>query len=159
MEITFGQIIPHVLISEGGYVFDENDRGGETKFGISKRSYPDIDIKELTIEQATEIYRNDYWKPSKAERLPEAIRQDYFDTVVNSGQGNAVKILQKAVNATRGRKIAVDGRIGKQTIAESKRVSCERYRAYRTLFLAKIVNKNPTQEKFWFGWYKRANRV
>ena len=156
MAVTFGQIIPHVLKAEGGYVFDKSDRGGETMCGISKRSYPDLNIKDLTVKEATDIYRRDYWIPSKAEKLPEAIRHAYFDTVVTSGQGNAVKILQKTVNATRGRRIAVDGRIGKQTIAESKRVSIERYKAYRTLFFAQIVLKNPTQEKFWFGWYKRC---
>ena len=57
--MTFAQIIPEVLKREGGYVNDPDDMGGETRFGISKRSYPDINIKELTIEKATccELHR------------------------------------------------------------------------------------------------------
>lgn len=130
--------------------------GGETRFGISKRSYPDVDIKNLTLDKAIEIYRKDYWVPSKAERLPEDIREDYFDAVVNHGQGNAVKILQRAVNSTGSPKLAVDGRIGRNTIRESKRLTKSRFQAFRTLFYASIVCKNTTQEKFWYGWWKRA---
>jgi len=63
--------VPHVLKREGGYVDDPTDRGGETKYGISKRSYPQLDIKNLTLEQALEIYRKDYWKPSRVEKLPD----------------------------------------------------------------------------------------
>ena len=45
---TFEQIIDGVLEHEGGYVNDPYDKGGETKFGIAKRWYPDVDIKNLT---------------------------------------------------------------------------------------------------------------
>ncbi len=156
MNSTFAQIIPMILKREGGYVNDPSDMGGETRYGISKRSYPDMDIRNLTVQQATEIYRKDYWVPSRAERLPEEIREDYFDAVVNHGQGNAVKILQKAINSTGSPKLAVDGRIGRNTIRESKRLKKSRFRAFRTLFYAQIVTKNQSQEKFWFGWWKRA---
>lgn len=145
-----------MLRREGGYVNDPSDMGGETRFGISKRSYPDVDIKNLTMEQAIEIYRKDYWVPSKAERLPEEIREDYFDAVVNHGQGNAVKILQRAVNSTGSPRLSVDGRIGRNTIRESKRIKKSRFQSFRTLFYASIVHKNNTQEKFWYGWWKRA---
>ncbi len=154
--MTFAQIIPEVLKREGGYVDDPKDMGGETRFGISKRSYPDINIKELTVEEATNIYLRDYWIPSKAEKLPEDLRADYFDAVVNHGQGNAVKILQKAINSTGSPKIAVDGRIGRNTIRESNRIKKSRFQAYRTLFYATIIQKNNTQERFWYGWWKRA---
>lgn len=156
MPITFEEIIPEVLKREGGYVNDPDDRGGETRYGISKRSYPDINIKELTVSKATKIYLEDYWIPSKAEKLPEDIRADYFDSVVNHGQGNAVKILQRAVNSTGSPKIAVDGRIGRNTIRESERLKKSRFQAFRTLFYSEIVNKNRSQEKYWYGWFKRA---
>ncbi len=148
--------MPHVLKREGGYVDDPTDRGGETKYGISKRSYPQLDIKNLTLDQALEIYRKDYWNPSRVEKLPDGLRDDYFDAVVNHGQGNAVKILQKAVNSTRGSKIAVDGKIGRNTIRESKRINKERFKAFRTLFYSAIVFKDESQERFYFGWWKRA---
>tara|TARA_R110000765_G_scaffold165913_1_gene270870 strand:+ start:160 stop:642 length:483 start_codon:yes stop_codon:yes gene_type:complete len=156
MTITFAEIIPEVLKREGGYVNDPTDMGGETRYGISKRSYPDIDIKELTVRQATDIYLKDYWIPSKAEKLPEDIRADYFDSVVNHGQGNAVKILQRAVNSTGSPKIAVDGRIGRNTIRESRRLKKSRFQAFRTLFYSQIIHKNQSQEKYWYGWFKRA---
>ena len=42
--MTFDEIIDNVLESEGGYVNDKDDAGGETNMGISKKAYPDLDI-------------------------------------------------------------------------------------------------------------------
>ena len=147
-----------VLESEGGYVNDPDDPGGETKYGISKRSHSEVDIKNLTVDGATDIYRRLYWTPSKAERLKPEIRYQYFDMVVNAGQGNAVKVLQRACNgkAKKGQKIAVDGRIGKMTIKASERLEESRLQAYRVLYYAEKVSKNPTLEKYFYGWYRRV---
>jgi hypothetical protein len=62
MKTTFEEIIEIVLEHEGGYVNDPDDAGGETKYGIAKRWYPDVDIKNLTKEQAKKIYHTDYWR-------------------------------------------------------------------------------------------------
>lgn len=62
----FEQAIAFTLSWEGGYVNDPNDPGGETKYGISKKSYGHLDIKNLTVEQAEAIYYEDYWLPSRA---------------------------------------------------------------------------------------------
>ena len=78
MKSTFGEIVTEVLKHEGGYVDDALDKGGQTKYGISKRAHPDVEIKDLTVEDAISIYREHYWKPSKAERLPEKLRAAYF---------------------------------------------------------------------------------
>ena len=59
--------INHTLELEGGYVNDPNDSGGQTKYGISKKAYPDLDIPNLTIAQAMEIYRKDYWDRCKCD--------------------------------------------------------------------------------------------
>lgn len=157
--ITFGKIITEVLRHEGGYVNDPDDLGRETKFGISKKSHPEIDIKNLTIDGALDIYRRLYWNPSKAERLMPELRYQYFDMVVNSGQGNAVKVLQRACNgkAKKGDKIAVDGRIGRMTIGASEKLEESRLKAYRILYYANLIKKNPVLEKFYYGWYKRVN--
>jgi lysozyme family protein len=93
---TFKEIIEKVLEHEGGYVNDPKDLGGETKYGITKRFYPDIDIKNLTIEQATEIYKKDYWDKNKVESLPQNLWHIYFDMCVNMGKRTAVKVLQRA---------------------------------------------------------------
>ena len=129
--MTFDQIINDVLEHEGGYVNDPLDLGGETKYGITKRWYPEVDIKNLSTNDAVNIYYNDYWKPSKAEDLPGDIRKTYFDMCVNMGQKQAVKVLQDAINSQKRTKLLVDGYIGPQTIKYSNKVSKQRLQAYR----------------------------
>ena len=148
---SFKKVIGH----EGGYVNDENDAGGETNWGISKRAYPYLDIANITLEDARKIYFDDYWKKNKVQRLPKRLRYYYFDMCVNMGGSRACKILQQTANA-KGSKLDVDGRIGTKTIGASKMVSLERVQAYRVLYYAKIVISKPTQEKYWYGWFKRS---
>jgi len=158
MRVTFGQIVDAVLKREGGLVNDADDKGGLTKFGISQRAFPDEDIAKLTEVQAKQIYLEHYWKPSKAERLPESIRETYFDMVVNMGQRRGVKILQEACNQ-KGAKLDVDGRIGPKTIKGADRLEKDRLTAFRVLHYAKIVLKNNSQMKFYYGWYRRSIEI
>ena len=155
MKTSFEEIINQVLEHEGGYVNDPHDAGGETNFGIAKKFNPDVDIKNLTKEGAKEIYYEKYWKPSKAEKVPDKLKHIYFDMVVNFGKRGAVKVLQQAAVA-KGHKIAVDGGIGPNTLKAIQNVETDRVRAYRVLKFANIVIKKPTQEKFWLGWFRRA---
>ncbi len=154
--MSFEKIINKVIEHEGGYVNDSLDKGGETNFGITKRWYPDVDIKNLSKEDAIAIYYRDYWKPSKAEKLPEHLQATYFDMCVNLGKSRATKILQQAINSNKRSKIAVDGLIGDITIQSANKLSKGRLQAYRCLFYAKIVQQQPEQERFYYGWYKRA---
>ena len=154
--ITFEQIIGDVLEHEGGYVNDPYDKGGETKFGIAKRWFPDLDIKNLTKSDAVNIYYNNYWKPSKADFLPNDLKSTYFDMCVNMGQRRAVKILQQAINSRKINKIDEDGVIGEITIDNAGRVSKRRLQAYRCLFYSKLISEDPDQERFFYGWFKRA---
>ena len=96
--MTFDEIIDNVLESEGGYVNDKDDAGGETNMGISKKAYPDLDIKNLSKEEAKQIYYEDYWCPSKADQLPTQLREVYFDMVVNFGRRGAARVLQQDCN-------------------------------------------------------------
>ncbi len=158
--MPFYQEIKHVLKREGGYVNDPDDPGGETKYGISKRSHPDVDIVALTPETAAEIYKDHYWIPSKVERLPDKLQSIYFDMVVNQGQSRAVKILQQAANGKRKKdKIAVDGKIGPNTIKACATLGPERLKAYRVMHYAKLVMNKPTLEKYYYGWFRRAMEV
>ena len=116
MLTTFDEIIGLTLEHEGGYVHDPKDLGGETNFGIAKRFYPDVDIKNLTKESAKEIYRTDYWNKNKVDDLSDNLKHIFFDMCVNQGRGTAVKILQRATNA-KGGKISVDGGFGPGTKA------------------------------------------
>ena len=156
---TFDEIIEQVLGLEGGYVDDPTDSGGETKYGISKKAYPNEDIKALTVERAKELYKRDYWDRFKVDNLPDRIRHIYFDMCVNMGGGRATKILQEACNSKNSYKIDVDGGIGKNTIKASANLEDFRLRAYRVMFYAELVMKKPNQIKFWVGWFKRSCEV
>ena len=156
---TFDEIIEQVLEHEGGYVDDPTDSGGETKYGISKKAYPNEDIKALTVERAKELYKRDYWDRFKVDNLPDRIRHIYFDMCVNMGGGRATKILQEACNSKNSYKIDVDGGIGKNTIKASANLEDFRLRAYRVMFYAELVMKKPNQMKFWVGWFRRSCEV
>ena len=156
---TFDEIIEQVLEHEGGYVDDPTDSGGETKYGISKKAYPNEDIKGLTVERAKELYKRDYWDRFKCGQLPDRIRHIYFDMCVNMGGGRATKILQEACNSKNSYKIDVDGGIGKNTIKASANLEDFRLRAYRVMFYAELVMKKPNQMKFWVGWFRRSCEV
>ena len=157
---TFDEIIDVTLKHEGGYVNDPNDLGGETNFGITKRFYPDLDIKNLTKEEAKDIYRRDYWDKYHTDDLPDNLKHIYFDMSVNQGNKTAVKILQRAANA-KGANLTVDGGFGPYTVMAigKYKPSLERVRSYRVLYYAQLVAKKPEQERFWFGWYRRSLEV
>jgi len=152
----FEKVIDSVLAHEGGYSDDKVDPGGETNFGISKRQYPDIDIKNLTIERAKEIYYQDYWLKGRCDQLPIQLVSIYFDMCVNFGLRGACRVLQRAANGKHSGRLKVDGRIGPNTIAGCKNLEADRLRAYRVLKFAKIVLKSTKMEKYWFGWFRRA---
>jgi lysozyme family protein len=156
MLISFDEIIGITLHHEGGYVHDPKDLGGETNFGIAKRFYPDVDIKNLTEEDAKEIYKKDYWVKNKVEELPANLRHIFFDMCVNQGRGRAVKILQRAANA-KGAGLKVDGGMGPMTIAAMDGVELDRVRAYRIKYYADLVTRKPDLEKFYFGWFRRGS--
>ena len=154
----FNEIIEKVLEHEGGYVNDPKDLGGETKYGITKRFYPDIDIKNLTIEQAKDIYKSDYWDRNKVESLPQNLWHIYFDMCVNMGKRTAVKVLQRAA-VNKGRDIEVDGGLGPMTIGALKGVELDRVRAFRVKYYVDLITARPEQEKFYLGWFRRATEV
>lgn len=96
-EALFQAAVSNVLASEGGYVNHPSDPGGETNFGISKRAYPHLDIRNLTRADAVDIYRRDYWA-KVPESLPDDLRWMVFDACVNHGAGAALGWLK--VNPT-----------------------------------------------------------
>ena len=157
---TFDEIIDLTLEHEGGYVHDPKDLGGETNFGIAKRFYPDVYIKNLTKEGAKDIYKKDYWDKNKIDDVSDDLKHIYFDMCVNQGRGTAVKILQRAING-KGGKLTVDGGFGPGTKAALTKFKPEldRVRCYRLKHYYDLVNKKPEQERFLFGWYRRALSV
>jgi lysozyme family protein len=86
-----------VVGEEGGYVNDPQDPGGETKYGISKRSYPNLDIAGLTLEQAQGIYYSDYWGALGLDTKPWNQALLLFDAGVNQGVGFAKTLPPDAI--------------------------------------------------------------
>ena len=155
---SFNEIIKQVLEHEGGYVNDPKDLGGETKYGITKRFYPELNIKELTIEKAKQIYKDDYWDKNRVESLPQNLWHIFFDMCVNMGRRTAVKVLQRAA-VNRGKDIEVDGGLGPATIKALKGVELDRVRAFRVKYYVDLITSKPEQEKFFLGWFRRATEV
>lgn len=112
-DTAFDRLIGH----EGGYVNDPNDPGGETNWGISKRSYPHLNIKKLTREDARKIYRRDFWERIHGDRLYDGVAFQTFDFAVNSGIETAVRYLQRALG------VADDGHWGPMSQRAADRIS------------------------------------
>lgn len=91
----FDMAIEFTLSWEKGYVNNPNDPGGETKYGISKRAYPHLDIKSLTLEQAKEIYRSDYWVVAGCHKMGRVEALVVFDVSVVSGVSHALELHRK----------------------------------------------------------------
>jgi len=148
--MRFEQAFDRVIGHEGGYVNHPDDPGGETKWGISKRAYPNVSIKDLTREQARDLYLADYWSPLHLEGLPDEIQFNVFDAAVNHGRGNAVRLLQRAIG------VADDGHMGKITLGVldtfPEAVFVARFNAERILFWSKLS----TWSTFGKGWARRA---
>ena len=152
---NFEKAINKILKFEGGYVNDKNDSGGETKFGISKKTYPNLDIKNLTIGQAKEIYKRDYWNKIKGDFIKsQKIAELLFDTAINMGIKTAIILAQKCLN------VKVDGILGKITLSvlnsidEEKFIYC--FKLQRIKRYLWIVKRNKKNRKFFFGWVNRV---
>lgn len=91
--MNFEDAFKVVVAQEGGYVSDPADPGGETRYGISKRAYPNVDIKTLTLEQARDIYLNDYWREAGCDQLAPEMALLVFDCAVNQGVGRAKQLV------------------------------------------------------------------
>jgi len=146
---AFEQAFAIVIGHEGGYVDDPRDPGGETKYGISKRAYPAVDIGALTLEGAQAIYKRDYWDRLECDALDPGLALMAFDAAVNCGVRRATQWLQQAVGA------AADGVIGPDTRAKIKAADPQEalvaLHALRIDYMANL----PTWATFGRGWSKR----
>jgi len=157
---TFEKAFEKIIGLEGGYVNDSSDLGGETKFGISKRTYPHLDIASITLEDAKAIYLRDWWMAYNYDRLQcEEVAIKTFDHSINMGAKNGHKLLQRACRAC-GQYTKDDGLIGPHTImaansCNSKQLisamKSEAAGLYRLFIYARKEN-----QKFEKGWLRRA---
>lgn len=166
MTLYFEKAFEELIGIEGAYVNDPTDPGGETKYGISKRAYPHLDIKNLTLDQAQQIYWEDYWKASGSHHMVQyELALELFDTGVNMGQGIARKFLQEALNLMNRDQqnfpdLVVDGILGAKTIAAYKKVEdrilLKVLNGLQFCRYVRICKKKPSQEKYFNGWMKRV---
>jgi lysozyme family protein len=153
MKNDWEKAIDFVLKAEGGYGNNPNDPGGETKFGISKKSYPSLDIKNLTLEQAKKIYIDDYWVRCRCDDLSSPFAIATFDCAVNQGTTKAKRILQMALE------VKVDGIIGPITIAaasKSIRYQVKKLLALRLSEYARLISENKRLLEFSVNWCYRV---
>jgi lysozyme family protein len=127
MSLTFDTAFDRLIGHEGKFTEDPKDRGNwttgvigkgqckGTKYGISAMTYPDLDIRNLTLDQAKAIYKRDWWDRINADDLHPAIVFQVWDFAVNAGMGTAKRKLQKAVG------VAEDGIIGPMTFKAIKK--------------------------------------
>lgn len=114
MSLTFQQIFDRLIGHEGGYVNDPRDPGGETNWGVTKRTAQANgytgNMKTMTRQQAYEIYYRAFWLRYNCEQMPDAVAYQFFDAAVNHSFGNASRMLQRAVG------VLDDGIIGKYSL-------------------------------------------
>jgi len=154
MTDRFLKFMPFIFEWEGGYDNDPDDPGGETNYGIDKRSHPKEDIKNLTKDRAREIYWQEYWLKARCEDLPPRTGEVVMNIAVNAGHGRAAKWLQQAVG------VPADGIIGKKTLEASgiytgdlSRVLLDRTEEhYRSIARGGLA-------KFLRGWLNRNNAL
>ena len=148
--MTFDEAFDRLMGHEGKYVFHPDDPGGETNWGISKRSYPDLDIKNLTRDDAKIIYKRDFWDRVHADEIYDGVAFQAFDFAVNSGIETAVRKLQRAVG------VADDGYWGPVT---RKAIAEQSESDIIMLFVAERLDfwtSLSTWPTFGKGWARRA---
>ena len=147
---TFEQAMDIVFGEEAGFSSNPRDPGNwtggrigagqlrGTNYGISAKSYPDIDIRGLTRVAAHGIYFRDYWQKFNCDKLPPALALLVFDCGVNGGHPTAW--LQAAVGAQ------PDGVFGPHTMAAVQAHYgtgadvCARFMQARWLYLTSLQN-------------------
>lgn len=162
---NFDISLQNVLKSEGGYVLDKDDAGGETNFGVTKQAWSeylkrpieDGEMKALTVDAIKPFYKKMYWDKLCCDSLPDGVDYAVFDFGVNAGTGRSAKFLQKAVGAV------PDGVIGAGTLARVKSMKAvivlKAFSDQKDAFYNSLVENNPTQSKFLKGWLNRIASV
>lgn len=146
---TFERALRLTLDAEGVFSDHAWDPGGATKYGITEglaREYGYEDVRDLTVEQARDIYWRHFWLPLMCDELPVPVAMELFDAAVNVGRRRGVKFLQRAYNTLRSLDqpaIAEDGFVGLETISAARTMA----RRYTDQLVA-------AQNGEQYAWYK-----
>lgn len=147
---AFDRAFEIVIGHEGDLSDDPRDPGGLTRYGISKRAHPTVDVRNLTLAQAKQIYLERYWLPLHADAMPEAVAVQVFDAAVNHGLKPAVKMMQRALQ------VPDDGVIGPVTLRAMTTVEdarfVARFAAERLTFYTDLAG----WDVYGRGWTRRV---
>lgn len=168
---SFDRALLYTLENEGAFTNDPLDRGGATRWGITReearrwRGRP-VSISEMEsfpLSEAHDIYLAWYWKPLLLDSVDEeSIATAIFDIGVVRGIGSSTRLAQK-VCVLRGAHILVDRSMGKLTVASINRISpadfIPPFIDYLKQDFQNIVRKDPEQAHFLIGWFSRADRL
>lgn len=136
MSPRFLNMVPWLWTWEGTkYENDPDDPGGATKYGIDHRSHPNVDIRNLTEDQAKQIYWDDYWQKNGCEEKGFPLGEVYFNACVNCGSGRAMKLLSESGN------------------------DASRFLDAQAAFYHRLVQARPKSVKYLKGWLNRVNSL
>jgi lysozyme family protein len=158
----FERAVEVILTQEGGYSDHPDDPGGATNMGITHRTLAEHrgvesvtkdDVKQLSREEAREIYHARYWRAMSCDELPAGVDLQVFDFGVNAGPVRSIRLLQRCVH------VKEDGIIGPITLAAVR--ATDRQRLIRALSDARLeyYRSLSTWETFGRGWTRRTDEV
>ena len=161
----FLKFFNYILLVEGSYSNDKNDKGGETKYGIAKERARECgykgNMKDLTKAIAQKIYEEKYYKARKLDQVKnDKVALSIFDFLVNAGR-YGIKKAQEAVNKVYGKNVvSMDGAIGTQTLKYLNEVNSDKFLvAYHSLqreYYKYLAKRDATQNDFLTGWLNRV---
>jgi lysozyme family protein len=170
MKENFVKYMPHLMVYEGT-VFEEHpeDPGGPTKFGITIYNigtregvkYKDVKknwtrlreiVKNLTIEEAYDIYKTKYWNVMKCDQLPSGIDVLICDHGINAGPSKSIRIAQQVLSIT------VDGKIGPKTLEALKKVDVKKFISDFSEGRRAYYKSRPHFKTFGRGWLNRVDK-
>jgi lysozyme family protein len=163
MKLNFDKSFDLVIKSEGGYVNDPLDKGGETNLGVTKAAWmaylkvkelPANAMRELTKDKVKPFYKTMYWDKVCGDDLPSGIDYLAFDFAVNAGASQSAKFIQRAIGSND------DGVIGPITMEKViKTASIDLLNSFtkqKESFYRDIIARRPDQVKFLKGWLARV---
>ena len=158
MKENWSAALAAVLHHEGGFVHHKDDPGGMTNLGCTKATWEkwcghpvdEQDMRALTPEDVSPLYKDKYWDKVKGDELPAGVDYVVFDTAINSGPGRAAKLLQEVIGVT------PDGAIGPMTLKAVAAMPAadviNKFQDNRLLYLQSL----PTWPTFGRGWARRV---
>ena len=149
----------------GAYTNDPSDKGGETKWGVSKSSFPDLNIKNLKFDEASKIYFAYYYNELYEMILSDRLAFKLFDMGVLTGPQRAIKKLQKVVSKVSGLKLKKDGIFGPMTLTAINLTIAKQgkelnlYKEYIEIYkwYFNIIAFKWNNMKYLNGWMNRLN--